>query len=73
MDTTWLESVGGVALGALIGSVPAGLAIRAENRRFESLGVAEYEAAEARDLSLHPPSGWRVKGLTIREKGVPIR
>jgi hypothetical protein len=30
MDTTWLESVGGVALGALIGSVPAGLAIRAE-------------------------------------------
>jgi hypothetical protein len=24
-------------------------------------------------LSLHPPSGWRVKGLTIREKGVPIR
>ena len=24
-------------------------------------------------LNLEPPSGWRVKGLTIREKGVPIR
>ncbi|HUZ40842.1 MAG TPA: sigma-70 family RNA polymerase sigma factor [Acidimicrobiales bacterium] len=26
-----------------------------------------------RNLSLHPPPGWRVEGLTIREKGVPIR
>jgi len=29
--------------------------------------------ANAIIFSLHPPPGWRVEGLTIREKGVPIR
>ena len=36
-------------------------------------GLMPPSSTIPRGLSLEPPSEWRVKGLTIREKGVPIR
>ena len=44
------------------------------HQRFTSLAALNEAIGELVErLNLHPPSGWRVKGLTIREKGVPIR
>jgi hypothetical protein len=50
MSAPWIETVAGVALGAAIGSVPASLSIRFENRRFEARAKAEYRAEEAARL-----------------------
>ena len=44
-----------------------------KNSRPEMRPLAPQHADRVRYLILHPPSGWRVKSLTIREKGVPIR
>jgi hypothetical protein len=39
---------------------------------YDSVAEGNVEATLA-SLNLEPPSEWRVEGLTIREKGVPIR
>ncbi|MGC1238230.1 MAG: hypothetical protein WA860_05520, partial [Acidimicrobiales bacterium] len=50
MDTSWLETVGAVAIGAVIGSAPAAWSINSENRRFNASGIAAFEAHEAEQL-----------------------
>jgi len=50
VDTSWLETVGAVAIGAVIGSAPAAWSIRSENRRFNATGIASFESHEAEQL-----------------------
>jgi hypothetical protein len=50
VDIKWIETVGAVAIGAIIGSAPAAWSIRSENRRFDASGIAAFEAYEAEQL-----------------------